>query len=1468
MLRVLLLIYLTLSSLGLNAANDYIVNHYTMEQGLMSNNVYCSLRGKDGFLWVGTWYGLCRFDGYQFQAYHKKVSSVSDQIPRKIEMMAEDGQGNIWIKTLDWKLSVFCKKEMRYKSVYNEIKRYSHNIQIIKIQPTSHGGVLLLTKDKNLLLGHTDAEGKVYIQQLVDAHKYLNTSNYRLRQNILSTAHHHISWVGMDFQIASVEMNRYQTSSSVRCQQQKSANKLQLKWTPNEIPTAVAECGKNALLVGTNKGHVWLLNAAGACIPYSVAQGKITHIILVSRHQAYINIDGQGMYVLDMQTRQLRALPVHASEMTAGFIDRHHRLWTYQSAGILSCYDGRNVNSYHLLEAGTNNQRVPQFCDTGSHGLFFLSPAGELVGIMNGKLETVNLSDTDGGQQQLYSMHTDSQQLLWLASGNDGVYRICFPSRQFRQVDFPFNKKEKSGVRALFQLTNGDVWMGTRSKDLYVLDRNAHIKKVYTYAQYHFGSVYYMMYGRDGHIWMSTKGNGLIEAIPDHVSADGYHFVHYIHDATNPQSISGNNVYTTFIDSHNHFWVGTLDGGLNLMVKQGGKTIFMNKQNGFSHYPLYGLYTEVRNISESRDGRIWVGTIDGLMSFDSHFSQIKDIRFETYGRPGTGTLINSDIYALFRDHAHNIWLSGFGVGICKLTGYDAAAHKPTMDIQGMKEGVQDEAIVSIIEDKMQNIWLASDHGLSCYLPKADRVRVYDEYDGMPDVHIEETSALLNSNGEIWIGCRTGLLIFNPAKMKKQTANYPTYIVGCTVNNQDVNVGDANQSPLLNRSITYANQLTLKHDQSMFTLEFAALNYVNQSHLTYRYRLEGYDHEWHYSGTNRQASYTNVPSGDYIFRVETLDASHPELNSSCTLQVKILPPWWATWWAYIIYGLMLLSMAYAALRFSAYLIRMRNNAYISDKLAELKIRFFTNISHELRTPLTLIQGSIKEIKDNEHLSSKGQQYMQLLDNNSQQMANLVNSILDFRKIRNGKMRLYVSQIDLTDLLQAVKQEFDMLSKKRDIQFQIEMKESPLMVCVDAAQLSVVIRNLLSNAFKFTPAAGRITLKAQSLEAGVNLARIMVENTGSHITEGKEEKIFERFSQDTAQSLSQTTTPNSTEDTYVYHGTGIGLALSHDIVELHHGHISAVNMEEGGVRFTVDVPTDRSVYTDGEVDYYLTEKVQDDEHTASSTVTNDADDQSKPQILIVDDNADLCKMLRLQLSKDFRVALASDGIDGLEKVKHLHPDVVVSDQMMPRMDGFELLKSIRSDFNISHIPVIMLTALSDDSYKTKATSLGANAYIAKPFRKEYLEAVIHQQLEERRIFREHIIANEKKTADQTEYAQHLDAADHQFVNNVHKAIDENLQNPDFNVDAIAANLSLSRSTFFKKLKSLTGLSPVDFIKEYRLNKAMKMILTGERSINQVAFSTGFTDSSYFGKCFRKKFGKSPREYITELKEQTKL
>ena len=1142
----------------------------------------------------------------------------------------------------------------------------------------------------------------------------------------------------------------------------------------------------------------------------------------------------------------------------AGYIDSYHRLWLYQHSGTLVCYDGKSTSLYHLSNKSVTNQRMPEFCDAGAHGLFFLSPAGELVRVMAGKMETVKLAEDDGDEQQILSMHKDHQQLLWLTSGNGGVYRLSFPRRQFWQVVFPFDQDKKNGVRAMFQLPNGDVWVGTRSKDLYVLNQQGQIKKVYSYNQYHFGSVYYMMSSRDGHIWLSTKGNGLIEAVPDQVSADGYHFVHYLHQASNPQSISGNNVYTTFIDSHHRFWVGTLDGGLNLMVRKGGKTIFRHKQNGFIHYPLYGLYTEVRNISESKDGRIWVGTIDGLMSFDGHFKNLNELHFETYGNQGTGTLINSDIYALYRDHSHHIWLSGFGVGICKLTGYDASTHKPKMDILGMKEGVQDEAIVSIVEDKKNNLWLASDHGLSCYLPQKDRVRVYDQYDGLPDVHIEETSALLNRNGEIWIGCKNGLLIFNPARMKKQTVSYPTYIVGCTVNNQDVNAGDATQAPLLDCSITYADQLTLEHDQSMFTLEFSALNYVNQNHLTYRYRLEGYDQEWHYSGTNRLASYTNVPSGKYVFRVETMDASRPELNSFCTLKVRILPPWWATWWAFVIYGLFTMGMAYGVFRFSVYLIRMRNNAYISDKLAELKIRFFTNISHELRTPLTLIQGSVKEIKDNEHLTTKGQQYMQLLENNSQQMTNLVNSILDFRKIRNGKMRLYVSQLNLADLLLSVKQEFDMLAKKRNIQFQFQMDERTLMVCVDATQLSVVVRNLLSNAFKYTPAGGDILLIAQPVEWAdeKQMARIMVENSGSHITEGKEEKIFERFSQATS------------EDVSVYHGTGIGLALSHDIVKLHHGHISALNRPQGGVRFTVDVPTDRSVYAEGEVDYYLTEKVHQEESAATSLADNDTEDQSKPQLLIVDDNADLCNLLRLQLGKEFRVAIASDGIDGLEKIKHLHPDVVVSDQMMPRMDGFELLKNIRSDFNISHIPVIMLTALTDDEHKTQATSLGANAYIPKPFRKEYLEAVIHQQLEERRIFREHIIANEKKTADQTEFAQHLDAADHQFVNDVHKAIDDNLQNPDFNVDAIAANLGLSRSTFFKKLKSLTGLSPVDFIKEYRLNKAMKIILTGERSINQVAFVTGFTDSSYFGKCFRKKFGKSPREYITDLKEQTKL
>lgn len=803
--------------------SDYIVQHYTEEDGLPNNIVNCSLKSRDGFLWFGTWYGLSRFDGTHFHNFTTAFYPTSDQPPRKIETLAEDATGNIWIKTVDWKLSVFFKQTESFEDVYDELKPFSRNLQIIKIQSDGHGHVILLTKNKNLLLASTTSKGEIHIRLIASSRGNVNDFNDQLIRDLVTVKNGYASYVGRDYKIF-VE----------------------------------------PLVKGSPKS--------------------------VSYWTKFFNRRAENI---------------------------NHKI---------SRYKNFTVSSFSHL---TNFQYVR----TSSY-TFFLSESGRLFRI-NPLTRQINPVG-ELTSVRFFSMYYDARNdILWLTSTNDGVYSLVFPPRQFRLIKLP--PAVKAGVRSMYQFPNGNVWVGTRSKNVYILDTYGRLVSTLSYEKYHIGSVYYMMKDSRQRLWLSTKGDGLVEAVPDSLQSCGYRFVHFMHDAKNVNSISGNNVYITHEDSRHHLWIGTLDGGLNLLKEQQGHLFFLNKYNGLKDYPDYGLYMEVRNMAEDRYHRMWVGTIDGLMSFDTRFSSPDKIHFETYRKTETNTLANGDIYAMFKDREQNIWICTFGGGLAEIKGLREEEKLPKFRRIGTREGLQNDVIISMLQDYSGRIWLVGTNSLASYNVQTNRIRNIGRSDGFPAVTIEETATLLNTRSkEIWLGTKEGILAFRPDRFIVKKKTYPVYIVGFEVNNRDVR--SFVTSPILDRSVSYVDHVELKHDQNMFTLEFAALNYISPQSVTYRYKLEGFDENWHYCGKNHIASYSNVAPGTYIFTVQAMDASNPGVLSSRNIQIKILPPWWATWWAYAIYTILFLVLLYFAVRYVRYQIRLKNDLYVQTKIAEFKRQY--------------------------------------------------------------------------------------------------------------------------------------------------------------------------------------------------------------------------------------------------------------------------------------------------------------------------------------------------------------------------------------------------------------------------------------------------------------------------------------------------------------------------------------------------
>ena len=1448
-------------------SGNMIVEHYSTDQGLPNNVVNCSLKDRDGFLWFGTWYGLCRFDGLKFRTYNKLEDMDTDLPPRKIQRILEDKNGFIWVKTIDRKLYVFNKKKETFHAVFDDVKSYSGNIQILKLQSTSDGDILLLTRDKNLLVGQTNEEGEIKIKMIFDAKDDIVPTTFQLKNNVFSETKDYISWIGADYRILTYKKGKALRERPVDY----VSNKMNM--SDNPVFTAVY-ADRKKMWVGEDTGVFYSIDIhSGSVDKFDLSEihGTITNIMVTPTGYVYLSLAGKGVFEYDLKERKVKKLPLDIDDRIVAniYMDRYDKIWFHENEKAVVYYDPQNNVTKRFPFSLSGKIGLFHIEDAGERGLFFLTSTGEalmfdreglrMIGV-NGFKQLKNTEEN----QRFYHMFQDAHGGIWLSSATQGVYQLNFPRKQFR-LFVPGATSQKTTtegmeVRALCQTKSGDIWVGTRNKSIYWLDKDGKTKKVFTSETHNTGAIYKIMEDRNGNLWFATKGNGLIKCTPDDKSSDGYQFQYFVSDDNDPTSLSGNDVYYIYEDKKGRIWAGLLDGALNLLYEEDGKTKFWNVNNGFRSYPDNGLYMEVRNILEDNNGRIWVGTMDGLISFDSNFGSVGEINFESYRKKNRG-FIDSDVYMLFKDSYSQVWVSMFGGGLSKMVGYNNVNNTPEFRSIGLREGLTNDVVVSMVEDSKDQLWFTTESGLSYYDLRTDRIRNFDAYDGLPSVAAEDNAAIFTQEGEIWLGCRNGVLIFSPDKLESQQSRYKTFIVGCRVSNTEVT--SASASTIIDYAIPYVDGLILEHNQSMFTFEYAALNFSNQNRISYKYILEGYEKEWHYNGKNRIASYTNVPPGKYNFVVKTIDEANPDVESSRSISVTILPPWWASFWAYVVYAVLAIVLLYLAFRLSYYMIRMKNDIYIEQKLSELKIKFFTNISHELRTPLTLIKGPIQELKEKEDLSEKGKQYVDLMERNITQMVQLVNQILDFRKIQNGKMRLHVSLIDINQLLSSFEKEFRVLAHENEVSFLFQLPEEGLKVWADKDKLGIVVRNILSNAFKFTSSGGSVFVSTM-LSDDNSQCIIRIEDNGVGIPQSKLAVIFDRFAQaDNARSTQ-------------YQGSGIGLALSKEIVNLHHGNLSVESTEGAGSTFVITLQMNKEHYKTSDVDFYMGEN--DDVSTLESEETSIESedsleevvvaDTSLPNLLVVEDNKDLCNMLRLQLEDSYNVYTACDGADGLKKIHLYHPDIVVTDQMMPNMDGLNMLKHIRSDFQISHIPVIILTAKGNDEAKTKAISMGANAYIIKPFSKDYLMARVEQLLSERKLFQERVWKTNSQEVDaaceKDQYEQFLVKQDVQFIEKIHDVIESNLENSDFNIDTIATTIGLSRSAFFKKLKGLTGFAPVDLVKEIRLNKSLDMIKNSDLSIAEIAYAVGFKDSGYFSKCFRKKYNQTPREYMVEWRK----
>ena len=1074
---------------------------------------------------------------------------------------------------------------------------------------------------------------------------------------------------------------------------------------------------------------------------------------------------------------------------------------------------------------------------------------------------------------ELSSIYRDRSGIMWLGFNGSGVKKVQLsPNRiqNYSLANLP-EQYHTNSVFSLFEYPDDIFWLGTKLNGIVKYDRKSdkyiHFpsyanndelnRQIKTISSFH-------RFKNDDRIWATSFYSGIYIIRTEGEKDTSVQNL----CLKNTPSLVSDCISTLFMDKDNNLWVGAR--GINVFNDKDSLIIYDIEDH--NTYNKKGIQTDSRtsvlSIIQDKKDRIWLGTENnGVYQATIHKNDLSSIRFTLYNREN-GKINNNNIQQVFEDRNGVIWAGTKGGGLSRYN-----PDKDLFEIIGNVSEIPGDVIMNILEDNFDNLWLSTNHGLVRYnanLPKEQQIKIFTSSDGLEDNVFNRGAFYKNRHGEMFFGGYGGFNSFYPERIKDDRYIPNVVITDIKIFNKSIEeLPSEDRLKMSDNLPNYSDMIRLFPDQYNFRIEFSALSFSNAEKNRYSFMLKGFDTEWQYVDANhRYANYNNLSPGKYLFCVKASNESGFWNDQPKELIIEILPAFYQTWWAKLIYVFIVIGLIYLAYHVLSNRMKVANALKIQemehakiDELNQSKLKFFTNISHELRTPLTLIKGPIQELKEREELSPKGLQYVDLMEKNTNQMLQLVNQILDFRKIQNGKMRLHVSLIDFNEMIASFQKEFRVLSEENEISFTFQLPDEPIMVWADKDKLSIVIRNVISNAFKFTPSGGSIYVTTGLTDDGKS-CYVRVEDNGVGIPQNKLSEIFERFSQ------------GENANNPHYQGTGIGLALSKEIVNLHHGIIRAESPEGQGAVFIVELLLDKDHYRPSEVDFYVSDTetapaatdkkmVIDSEKELEEELEIDA---SLPTLLLVEDNKDLCQLIKLQLEDKFNIHIANNGVEGLKKVHLYHPDIVVTDQMMPEMDGLEMLQSIRKDFQISHIPVIILTAKNDEGAKTKAITLGANAYITKPFSKEYLLARIDQLLGERKLFRERIRQQmeNQTTTEEDSYEQYLVKKDVQFLEKIHQVIEENMDDSDFNIDTIASGIGLSRSAFFKKLKSLTGLAPVDLVKEIRLNKSIELIKNTDLSVSEVAFAVGFKDSGYYSKCFRKKYNQTPREYMNEWRK----
>jgi signal transduction histidine kinase/AraC-like DNA-binding protein/ligand-binding sensor domain-containing protein/ActR/RegA family two-component response regulator len=1063
----------------------------------------------------------------------------------------------------------------------------------------------------------------------------------------------------------------------------------------------------------------------------------------------------------------------------------------------------------------------------------------------------------DPNRRFFNTMHVayyDKHGNLWLSTRLPGLEKCSFQQSPFTKVSVASSLQLKGGseVRTIYEDIHKRIWIADREggialyavggQRLGFINAEGHLVSQRPKTEFF---AYDIINDRKGRVWIASKGTGVI--LLEELNASNYKVTYFNRTLPLADRPNSANFYALLEDQKGHIWAASYGGGLNLIEENNGKFHFVHVGNGMKQYPI-DRCRNLRSLCLDPKGIIWIGGVNGIVAFDPNFKNVADIHFYEYRKEGTDALSlrTNDVHYVYVDATGERWFGTFGGGLNRLSARFKLGDTPSFKALTMNDGLPSDIVLSIQEDMQGFLWLFSENSITRYDARTGNLDIYNKNYGLEAVTFSESSSCLISNGEIFAGTTTGFYRFNPSRVKTSTFVPPLVFTRFLLFNKEVKIG-APQSPLSN-NIDEIGKVSLSHKQNVFTIEFAALDYRAPENIQYAYRLDPVDPDWTKARNLNSVTYTNLPSGEYVFRVKSTNSEGFWMENERQLELKIRPSFWQTPFAIILYILFGLILFAAAFYFFTTIYKLKSEVTVEQKVSEMKMSFFTDISHELRTPLTLISGPVDHLLQEEELSSDGKVLLKIVQRNIDRMHRLINQILDFRKVQDKKMQLKVQEINFGQFVGNVAANFNVNAEERHIDFKVVDQTNGTHAWIDKDKLDTIVYNLISNAFKFTSPGKNVSVTT-FLEG--NDVVLSVADQGIGISPEKQVRLFERFF--------------SYDNTSNLRGTGIGLSLVKELVEMHGGQISVVSKPGVGSTFEVRFKLGTAHYDDDTILLYdqyeppVSDMLLDAEATRTETpAVPSADMENQPLLLVVEDNSELRNFLTSILSKKYRVAEASDGLVAWNMIGHLMPDFVITDLMMPAMDGLELTRRIKEDGRTCHIPLIMLTAKSDLITQMDCVKAGVSDFITKPFSASYLEAKIENIFLLRSLLQEKIRQDLFSVKPNFNEKLNLPSPDSVFMRRIMDFMEENMSNSELTVDQLVSVVGLGRTVFFNKLKGLLGMSPIEFIKETRIKRAAQLLESGQLNVSEVSFHIGMNDARYFSKCFKQKYGMTPSEY----------